>query len=94
MEGIVEFGSDWAILELGSCRLIAKGGFALGFRSKTSLKQSLFSNSKLDLGSKIGFPNQEEHFLFFICWDEQDLVVKWCHNSGTSFFMPWTQILV
>lgn len=62
MEGIVEFGSDWAILELGSCRLIAKGGFTLGFRSKTSLKQTLFSNSKLDLSSKIGFSNQEEYF--------------------------------
>ena len=62
MEGIVEFERDWAILELDSCRLIAKGVFALGFGSKTSLKHTLFSNSKLDLSSKIGFPNQEEHF--------------------------------
>jgi hypothetical protein len=85
VEGIVEFKSDWAILELDSRRLIAKGGFTLGFGSKTPLKHTLLSNSKLNPKLKDWFSKSRGAFCF--CWDQQDLMEKWCHISDTKFFM-------
>lgn len=92
MEGIVEFESDWAILELDSSRLIVKGGFTLGFGPKTSPKRILFLNSRLDPSSKIGF--SKSRGTFFLVGTNK----IWWKSSATltalHFFIPWTQILV
>lgn len=51
MEGIVEIQSDWAILELDSCRLIAKGGYTLGFWVQKNTSQADIT-FKLNIGLK------------------------------------------
>ena len=68
MEGIVEFESDWAILELHSSRLIVKGGFTLGFGPKTSLKWILFLVETNKIWWKSGATSAALHF--FIPWTQ------------------------